>query len=62
MNLHTLEKLASFTSDPQGGNPAGVWIGEMLPKPKEMQQIAAEFQTFADNPQFVILRDITAPA
>jgi hypothetical protein len=27
-----------------------------------MQQIAAEFQTFADNPQFVILRDITAPA
>jgi PhzF family phenazine biosynthesis protein len=42
MNLHTLEKLASFTSDPQGGNPAGVWIGEMLPKPKEMQQIAAE--------------------
>jgi PhzF family phenazine biosynthesis protein len=42
MNLHTLEKLASFTSDPQGGNPAGVWIGEMLPKPKEMQRIAAE--------------------
>ena len=42
MNLHTLEKLASFTSDPQGGNPAGVWIGEMLPEPDEMQQIAAE--------------------
>ena len=42
MNLHTLEKLASFTSDPQGGNPAGVWIGEMLPAPDEMQQIAAE--------------------
>ncbi len=42
MNLYTLEKLASFTSDPQGGNPAGVWIGEMLPEPKEMQRIAAE--------------------
>ncbi len=26
-----------------------------------MQRIAAEFQTFADDPQFLILRDITAP-
>ncbi len=27
-----------------------------------MTKIAAEFQAFADNPQFVILRDITEPA
>jgi len=42
MSSHTLEKLAAFTSNPQGGNPAGVWIGETLPKQWEMQQIAAE--------------------
>ncbi len=29
---------------------------------KAMQKISAEFQTFADNPQFVVLRDITEPA
>ena len=33
MNSHTLQKLAAFTSNPQGGNPAGVWIGETLPEP-----------------------------
>jgi PhzF family phenazine biosynthesis protein len=42
MNLHSLQKLAAFTSNPQGGNPAGVWIGDSLPSPSEMQQIAAE--------------------
>ena len=42
MNSHTLQKLAAFTSNPQGGNPAGVWIGETLPEPSEMQRIAAE--------------------
>ncbi|SIS80773.1 PhzF family phenazine biosynthesis protein [Neptunomonas antarctica] len=42
MNSHTLQKLAAFTSNPQGGNPAGVWIGETLPEPREMQRIAAE--------------------
>lgn len=29
---------------------------------QEMQRISAEFQTFADNPQFLVLRDITAGA
>jgi len=42
MNSHTLEKLAAFTSNPQGGNPAGVWTGPSLPEPNEMQRIAAE--------------------
>jgi len=42
MNSHTLQKLAAFTSTPTGGNPAGVWIGEALPEPSEMQRIAAE--------------------
>lgn len=26
-----------------------------------MQRVAAEFQAFADTPQFIVLRDITAP-
>jgi PhzF family phenazine biosynthesis protein len=37
-----LLRLAAFTSSPQGGNPAGVWIGEALPSDDEMQHIAAE--------------------
>jgi PhzF family phenazine biosynthesis protein len=42
MNSDSLQKLAAFTSNPEGGNPAGVWIGETLPEPIEMQRIAAE--------------------
>ena len=38
----TLLRLAAFTTDPSGGNPAGVWIGEALPADAEMQRIAAE--------------------
>ena len=37
-----LHKYAAFTQDPAGGNPAGVWIGDELPQPGEMQRIAAE--------------------
>jgi PhzF family phenazine biosynthesis protein len=33
--------LAAFTTDPAGGNPAGVWIGDALPPPDEMQRLAA---------------------
>jgi PhzF family phenazine biosynthesis protein len=33
--------LAAFTTDPAGGNPAGVWIGDALPPPDEMQRVAA---------------------
>lgn len=38
----TLLRLAAFTTDPAGGNPAGVWIGDQLPTPETMQRVAAE--------------------
>ena len=38
----TLLRLAAFTTDPAGGNPAGVWIGAALPPPAEMLRIAAD--------------------
>lgn len=38
----TLLRLAAFTTDPNGGNPAGVWIGGSMPPEAEMQRIAAE--------------------
>jgi PhzF family phenazine biosynthesis protein len=37
-----LLRLAAFTLDPSGGNPAGVWLGQALPEPIEMLRIAAE--------------------
>jgi PhzF family phenazine biosynthesis protein len=38
----TLYRLSAFTTTPEGGNPAGVWIGDRLPGPAEMQRIAAD--------------------
>ncbi len=38
----TLLRLAAFTTDPAGGNPAGVWLGDVLPTADEMQRIAAD--------------------
>lgn len=38
----TLYRHAAFTTTPEGGNPAGVWIGDALPSRDEMQAIAAE--------------------
>lgn len=37
-----LSKLTAFATEPGGGNPAGVWIGERLPDESEMQKIAAD--------------------
>lgn len=37
-----LLRLSAFSSDPEGGNPAGVWVGETLPGDDEMQRIACE--------------------
>ena len=34
--------MAAFTTDPSGGNPAGVWIGDALPPADEMQRLASE--------------------
>ena len=42
MSAGTLRRLAAFSDRPSGGNPAGVWVGNELPSPAEMQQIAAE--------------------
>lgn len=36
-----LQKIAAFSDGPVGGNRAGVWIGDELPAPAEMQRIAA---------------------
>lgn len=38
----SLYRLSAFTTTPTGGNPAGVWIGDDLPAPAEMQRIATE--------------------
>lgn len=35
-------KLAAFSDGDQGGNPAGVWLGDYLPDEITMQRIAAE--------------------
>lgn len=37
-----LFQLASFSVGAEGGNPAGVWIGDELPDAATMQQIAAD--------------------
>ncbi len=42
MNTGKLYRKSAFTTDPNGGNPAGVWIGKALPTEEEMQRIAAE--------------------
>jgi len=42
MKAGSLHRLTAFTNHIDGGNTAGVWIGENLPAPREMQRIAAE--------------------
>lgn len=37
-----LHRLSAFSDRPEGGNPAGVWVGDALPGREEMQRIAAE--------------------
>lgn len=38
----TLHRYTAFSRDPAGGNPAGVWIGDVLPPVSVMQRIAAQ--------------------
>lgn len=38
----SIHRLTAFSSVPEGGNPAGVWVGDELPDPQTMQAIAAE--------------------
>lgn len=42
MTASNLYRLSAFSDKPEGGNPAGVWIGEQLPDAAAMQKIAAE--------------------
>ena len=37
-----LMRYSAFSSNPAGGNPAGVWIGNELPSQEEMQTIAKQ--------------------
>lgn len=37
-----IQRLAAFTDDPRGGNPAGVAISPRLPSVQDMQRLAAE--------------------
>jgi PhzF family phenazine biosynthesis protein len=46
-----LHHLAAFATGDTGGNPAGVWIGDELPSPAEMQRIA--FDVGASETAFV---------
>lgn len=41
VNTGTLHKRAAFTISPDGGNPAGVRVGETLPGRNTMQHMAA---------------------
>ncbi len=42
MTLEILHRLSAFSDRPEGGNPAGVWIGDALPDSAVMQKIAAD--------------------
>ncbi|MEX0707056.1 MAG: PhzF family phenazine biosynthesis protein [Woeseia sp.] len=42
MQQGTLYRLAAFTREPAGGNPAGVWVGDTLPEDEQMLRIASE--------------------
>ena len=41
-NAADVRRIAAFSDGAQGGNPAGVWIGDALPPDALMQRIAAE--------------------
>lgn len=41
MDPGTVYRLAAFSDRSDGGNPAGVWVGETLPEASVMQRIAA---------------------
>jgi PhzF family phenazine biosynthesis protein len=38
----TILRIAAFSDGNEGGNPAGVWIGEALPPASKMQAVAAD--------------------
>ena len=40
--VENVQRLAAFSKGPTGGNPAGVWLGEHMPQPAQMQRLAAQ--------------------
>jgi PhzF family phenazine biosynthesis protein len=42
MNAADVQRIAAFSDGQQGGNPAGVWIGDVLPPEATMGRIAHE--------------------
>lgn len=42
MSAGTLHRLSAFSTTPDGGNPAGVWVGDTLPDPATMQRVARD--------------------
>ncbi len=42
MSESKLYRYTAFSDRADGGNPAGVWVGDVLPPVREMQRIAAE--------------------
>jgi PhzF family phenazine biosynthesis protein len=40
--IEEVQKIAAFSDGFVGGNPAGVWLGQVLPEPATMQKVAAE--------------------
>lgn len=42
MSSGSLHYLSAFSRSPEGGNPAGIWIGDVLPAPDVMQRIAVD--------------------
>jgi len=42
MNSGTLYRYTAFSNRPDGGNPAGVWVGDSMPDEATMQRVAAE--------------------
>ncbi|MEM6782116.1 MAG: PhzF family phenazine biosynthesis protein [Bacteroidota bacterium] len=42
MNQLQLSRYAAFSTHSAGGNPAGVWIGDALPRGEAMKRITQE--------------------
>ncbi len=56
MNSGTLTRLTAFTKTPEGGNPAGVWIGDELPEPDVMKLYSAWYCPFAQRAWLSLLQ------
>jgi len=61
MSTSMLYRFTAFSDRDDGGNPAGVWVGDALPEAAEMQRIAAEVgfsETAFIAPGSGVVRDV----